>query len=409
MKENLYASYVNMDHRGDRNDHMKAELAKAGIEAERQRGMPFHEYTGPREKVWVMEKRTKGAVGCHYSQVAIMEKALSLGKHAFVMEDDLVFCSDFQERLDHIDKFVANEDWDIIWLGGTCHTNPHRWHTGTNHDLVGSDMGCDMELTNDSRIVRTYGAFSTYAYIVNVKSISKILKMLDENVHLSMGIDWLFIKLQPQLKTFMYVPGCVKQIDSISDIGGAMTIFSNFEKLNGTVENSTYWFQDYKDQFNPSTFNWGEAGKYESKIIEPIMPTVEPQQMSIEPIKEEIVDFSIQKRPDILSDTIIQPDDDVKFEFVNTSTAMAKLYNSIELSMTRYYRCLIEYFDMKPDTLGAWVTALKFTTDIDKLAIELGDTYSYMYKIKIIHEINKEDYESQKMFSIPLNQYIYHV
>jgi hypothetical protein len=105
-------------------------------------------------------------------------------------------------------------------------------------------------------MVRTYGAFSTYAYIVNHNSIFKIFDLFDQHLHESIGIDWLFIKLQPQLNCFAFVPGCVKQMDNQSDIGDGMTIFSGFSKLNGTEENSRYWYQERMEDFNPDTFIW---------------------------------------------------------------------------------------------------------------------------------------------------------
>jgi hypothetical protein len=64
------------------------------------------------------------------------------------------------------------------------------------------------------------------------------------------------------LKTFAFVPGSVRQINNLSDIGTnpdgspAMTVFSGFSKLNGTEENSRYWFQDKIENFNPDTFEW---------------------------------------------------------------------------------------------------------------------------------------------------------
>jgi hypothetical protein len=52
------------------------------------------------------------------------------------------------------------------------------------------------------------------------------------------------------------VPGSVKQIDNLSDIGNGMTIFSGFSRLNGTEENSRYWYQENMNDFNPETFKW---------------------------------------------------------------------------------------------------------------------------------------------------------
>jgi len=237
---NLYASYINLDHRIDRNQHMQQELSKAGILASRTRGILPHEFVGSEYKVSVMRKRTPGAIGCHYSQVKVMEDALKQNKHALVMEDDLIFCSDIQDRFFHINSFLENKEWDIFWLGGTYHLQP-TWHSiPHNRELpqCNCNLNRDWEPTEDCKIVKTYGCWSTYAYIVNIKSIPKILNLLDQNVHISMGIDWLFILLQPNLNTFAFNPGCVKQLDNKSDIGNGDTIFSAFSGLG------KHWWSD---------------------------------------------------------------------------------------------------------------------------------------------------------------------
>lgn len=261
MIENLYISFVNLAHRRDRLIHMEGQLKKIGMDAIREPGILPKDLKGDRRRYKVMLDRTPGACGCYESQRNVMHKALELGKHAFVMEDDLVFCDDFQKRLEYIDKFLETHNWDLTWLGGTVHINPPYWHTGKNPELVGTKIGKDAEPTEDPRIIRTYGAFSTYAYIVNVKSIEKILKMLDSIVHESMGIDWAFIKLQPQLFTYMFLPGCVKQMDNPSDIGKplangqkAFTHFSHFAKSTGP-----YWWQKNMGDFDPKTIKWQKS------------------------------------------------------------------------------------------------------------------------------------------------------
>jgi GR25 family glycosyltransferase involved in LPS biosynthesis len=252
-----YKAFINLPHRTDRLDHMIDEMRRTGITATRYPAIdtttPNKPIQYPREKVARMLMRTPGAIGCHYSQVGVMETALKRQLHAFVMEDDLIFCRDFLERIAHIEKFLEQREWDVFWLGGTFHVNPCVWHTGRHPDLRGSNIGRDVETTEDPRIVRTYGAFCTYAYIVNQHSIRKIVDLLDQHVHESMGIDWLFIKLQPQLKTYAYVPGCVKQLDNNSDIGRGVTRFSQFSNLG------PYWYADYARDFDPEAFDWAEA------------------------------------------------------------------------------------------------------------------------------------------------------
>lgn len=252
-----YSAYINLDQRPDRNERMIAELKRVGISAVRQRGMLPEEYRGDFGKIQTMFKRTKGAIGCHYSQVKVMETALQMGKSAFVMEDDLIFGTDACKRLDYVEKFLNENEWDVFWLGGTYHLNPPRWHDElhSNPELRHCDCTVkrDVECTHDPRIVRTYGCWGTYAYIVNHKSLEKVLAMLDSAVHESIGIDWLFIKFQPFLRCFAFVPAIAKQYDNQSNIGDGMTIFSNFASLG------EYWWADRMEDFNPETFDWHEA------------------------------------------------------------------------------------------------------------------------------------------------------
>jgi len=239
-----YCSFINLDSRPDRLERMQKELLRVEIQAERTRGLLPEEVNEPKAKLEVMQNRTPGAIGCHYSQVSVISKAYFHGKNAFVMEDDLVFCSDFQERMKIVDSFLEGKDWDVFWLGGTYHLAP-TWHQSVNGKHTHPDLQmCKCELnkdwgkTDNKNIVRTYGCWSTYAYIVNYNSTLKILKLLDENVHLSMGIDWLFILLQTQLKTFAFNPGMAKQYDNPSNIGTGITYFSHSKGLG------KHWFAD---------------------------------------------------------------------------------------------------------------------------------------------------------------------
>lgn len=262
---NLYTSFVNLDHRQDRLAHMNEQFARVGITAERTRGMKPDEviYDKP-YRLDTMRLRTPGAIGCHFSQISIWKKAQEQGKDACVFEDDLIFCSDFKERLEYIGKFTETHTWDVIWLGATFHVNPPFWHKMGLSAMApncSSQMGCDAKRTDDPRMIRTYGAFSTHAYIVNNKSIDKILALFERHLHESIGIDWLFIKLQPQLHCYSFVPGACAQMDNQSDIGNGITRWSGFYQLNGTRENSAYVWQDKMEDFDPDKFQWYEAGR----------------------------------------------------------------------------------------------------------------------------------------------------
>lgn len=250
--------YINLDSRPDRNERMIRTLMESKIAMQRFPAIRYLDCDLTNPKYKVMLKRTPGAIGCFESQMAVMRKGLEQGKDVLVCEDDLEFASDYLDRIKIIETFCDTHDWDIVWLGGTVHINPAQWHSKKhNPDLP--DCHCtlerDVEQTDTPRIVRTYGMWSTFSYIVNVNSIPKILKMLDETMHLSMGIDWSFMSFGEKLKTFAFLPGTVKQYDGQSSIGNGITEFSLFKNLGA------YWWQDKMDDFNPDTFNWAEAKK----------------------------------------------------------------------------------------------------------------------------------------------------
>lgn len=253
---NAYISFVNLDHRTDRLAHMEDQLSKVGIEAVRTRGLFPKECTNHR--VEKMQNRTPGAIGCHFSQVSIMQSALTLEKHAWVMEDDIIFCSDFMDRLEHMEKFISENPWDVFWLGAAFHVKAW-WHpigrSGMQPDCS-AQLGKDAEATHDSRIVRTYGAYNTFAYIVNKDSIQKILDLFDKHLHESIGIDWLFIKLQPQLNCFSFVPGAVYQRDDYSDIGVSRNGERAFTQWSGALNNGPHVWQNKIEDFDPTYYKW---------------------------------------------------------------------------------------------------------------------------------------------------------
>jgi GR25 family glycosyltransferase involved in LPS biosynthesis len=251
LLNNTYCSFVNLDERTDRLLHIDEQLRRIGLSAVRQRGIPVSELDSKLEDVCPkMWNGTRGAIGCYLSQVKIMEGALDKNKNAMILEDDAEFCSDFHERVEHITRFTEKHEWDIIFLGGTYHADLPQWHNKKHSNLKGCEctLNKDFEFTDDERIVRTYGCWGTYGYIVNKKSIEKVKLLLNKHLHETVGIDWSLIRVQPQLHCYAFVPGCVKQYDSESNIGSGMTYFSNFYRLGG------HWFADKMGEYMPEQF-----------------------------------------------------------------------------------------------------------------------------------------------------------
>ena len=255
---NFYTCYINLDHRVDRRLQIEAELQRAGIIAERVRGILPEECDYEYEKIKRMvtgNTQGVGALGCHLSHVKAIENAYTSGKSALIFEDDAVFSSDIIKRLDYIQNFLDNNEWDVFWLSASVHTNPHIWHASDSSGHTHREMqNChcklnrDAERTHDPRIFKTYGCFSNVGYIVNYKSIPKILKLLNDHLHESRAIDWLFIRLEPILNTFCFVPGMVTQRHSFSDITNRHASWDIFHELIGP-----HFFKDNMEDFDPET------------------------------------------------------------------------------------------------------------------------------------------------------------
>ena len=113
--------YVNLDHRIDRKERLLSEFNRVGLTQypiERVRGQYFEERDKSKDHTItkMLSRPQIGAIGCFTSQIKCMKKALEQGKHAFVMEDDLIFCSDFMKRMEYIDKWISGGHYDFTGM-----------------------------------------------------------------------------------------------------------------------------------------------------------------------------------------------------------------------------------------------------------------------------------------------------
>ncbi len=213
--------FINLSHRTDRLEHIKAELTKVGIIAQRFEALRKEDYTGPPEAVANMQS-TPNTIGNWLSHTAVIAKAKP-GKVVGLLEDDALLCSDLTDRLQYIeDNFDL--PWDIFFLGATFHADKAVWHP---------ELGRDFKMTRIPHIVRVFGAFSNQGYLINGDRAPHILEMMQEVMPQSRGSDHALIQIQPSLQCYAFVPGMVFQIDGPSDIGEGITRFSNFRKSLG--------------------------------------------------------------------------------------------------------------------------------------------------------------------------------
>lgn len=162
-RADTYPMYINLEHREDRRQHIKEQLENFSIKADRVRGVYFHEIAdsdNPKYKMIV--DSNKNQLGRYISHINCLERAYKIGSSALVFEDDAILYEDFTERMDYIQNFLNDNEWDIVWFGDSC----------------------------------------TQGYLVNHSSIPKVLHLIEEVVYRSVSIHHSFIMIDQFLKTF---------------------------------------------------------------------------------------------------------------------------------------------------------------------------------------------------------------
>lgn len=244
--------WINLSSRPDRREHAEKEFAKAGIKAERFEAFMPDQWPGPEKMVAKMRATTPGAIGCYQSQTEVIRTVLDTDRIVAVCEDDICFCSDMPKRLEYIAEHLT-WDWDIFYLGATFHV-PGVWCHHKDCENWGT-IGVDAKPTPDPHIMRVYGQWGTYSYLVNGRNARKVLDLFDANIHRARGIDHLCIILGNRLNAYCFVPGCAWQYDNLSDIGHGVTLFSGFKKLG------PYAWTEKMTDFDPRWFDW-QTGEY---------------------------------------------------------------------------------------------------------------------------------------------------
>ena len=229
--KNIQFNCISLLDRDDRRSWVKSHLGKFGInfkfyDAQRN-GKKYSHLKFPAEY-------KPGNIGCTTSHFDLL-KNHSGNKILGIFEDDVQLSDDFLTRMSYVEKNF-NLDWDMFFLSSFYHLNndERRWNRSG-----------DFEFTDTKYIHRVYGSFCTHAYLVNPKSIDKIINLMEQNLSKSYAIDHLYILIQPQLNCFSFTPGMATQILGKSDIDGNMKDQSEFEKIVGR-----HYFVNNLENFN---------------------------------------------------------------------------------------------------------------------------------------------------------------
>jgi GR25 family glycosyltransferase involved in LPS biosynthesis len=212
--------YINLEHRTDRLEHVKSELAKIGIEGERINAV--------RSKI--------GAIGCTLSHIRCLELAKQRDyDYVFICEDDITF-TDPELLIKNLTKFHKQDDmmWDMIIIGGN-NVPPYQ--------------------RINSNCVRVFYCQTTTGYIIKKSYYDTLLKNFKESANMLMknpteegkkkyALDIYWKKLQMQDFWFMITPPTVTQYENYSDIEERQT---DYKHLMLDMEKEWY-FAQFKDK-----------------------------------------------------------------------------------------------------------------------------------------------------------------
>ena len=203
---NVNFLYINLDFRPDRKQSIEAMCRTHGIAATRFKAKTPDESrqlklgenlaNGPH----FATPPRKACYNSHYSLISQYTGSDILG----VLEDDAVFCSDFSKRFNYALENLPS-DWDMFFLNAHFHLFPKY------HDK-------DFDRTEVPHIFKVYGLFCAHAYLINPKSIPKILSSLDMVANDSYAFDYSLILASKMINQYCFVPGMTTQLKSRSDI-----------------------------------------------------------------------------------------------------------------------------------------------------------------------------------------------
>lgn len=210
--------YINLRTRMDRRIQAEKACKQHGISAKRFQAIAFRDWDWAARGEVFERYSTPGKVGCALSHLSLLKDATKRTGILGVLEDDVLFCDDFSERMQMIED-LFHDDWDIFFLNATFHLKP-TWHKNT--------LGKDYEMTDTRHIARVYGLWCTQSYLVNCKRAGFVLDTVMKNLSQSDAIDHAFILSQPSLRCFCFVPGITAQTDGWSDITNSHTSYAGF-------------------------------------------------------------------------------------------------------------------------------------------------------------------------------------
>jgi GR25 family glycosyltransferase involved in LPS biosynthesis len=184
--EKIYC--INLDKRLDRWNEAQEQFKKHNLDVER-----FPAILGNPENI--PTKIIPGHVGCVLSHYNVVKKADESGfNQILILEDDVVFCEDLQEKFNQFIKQVP-KDWDMLYFGGNHNSEP-------------------LEKITDN-VYKIHKTYTTHAYAIRKPIYKVVMKMFPK---LQFEVDVMYSMLQNSFNCYVFRPHLAWQQDGYSDI-----------------------------------------------------------------------------------------------------------------------------------------------------------------------------------------------
>lgn len=186
----MKAFVINLKKRTDRLEHItkECEMVRLGFEL-------FEAIDGRIKHKDVGGRIMPAALGCYESHLEVLKLALKEDSHVLVLEDDCVFCESFWEEFSKRLNRLPN-NWDMFFLGGSL-----LWENAVE------------DYTD--YLKKAKNVLCTHSYMVNKKSISKLINHLEKR---AFKVDVLYTEFQKENNCFISYPELTWQKEGYSDL-----------------------------------------------------------------------------------------------------------------------------------------------------------------------------------------------
>ena len=189
-------TYINMDHRKDRDEQVNLEFKKLEISPTRVSGKIYRGTDNPN---W------NGIAGCTLSHITCLNMAVEKKCNILIFEDDVKFINDYKNVISSALDELKNLEWSLWYMGGNL-LKPIYQVT----DHLGKLTWCQ----------------STVAYGVNANFVQRLIHYIPNQI---MPIDLVYTNyVIPNNNCYMTVPMVAVQRNSYSDIEGVEVDYESY-------------------------------------------------------------------------------------------------------------------------------------------------------------------------------------